>query len=93
MYPPYVRIDTHIYPGYVISPYYDSLMAKLITYGKNREEAIRIMQRALEEFYVSPIKTTIGLHQEILRHPAFLKGAVSTHFLEKIVKEDTEARK
>ncbi len=87
---PGVRIDTHIYPGYVIGPYYDSLVAKLITYGRNREEAIRMMQRALGEFYLSPIKTTINLHQEILRHPAFLKGSVSTHFLEKIVKEDAE---
>ncbi len=87
---PGVRIDTHIYPGFEISPYYDSMVGKVITHGKTREEAIRIMQRALEEFYISPIKTTIGLHQEILRHPAFLKGAVSTHFLEKIVQEDTE---
>ncbi len=85
---PGVRVDTHIYPGYVISPYYDSMVAKVITYGRNRDEAIRIMLRALDELYVSPIKTTIGLHQEILRHPLFLKGAVSTHFLEKIKKTE-----
>jgi acetyl-CoA carboxylase biotin carboxylase subunit len=83
-----VRIDTHIYPGYTISPYYDSLVAKLIAYGKNRHEAIRIMKRALEEFYIGPIKTTIALHQEILNHPMFLKGEVSTHFLEKIIKNN-----
>ena len=85
---PGVRVDTHIYPGYTIVPYYDSMVAKVITHGRNREEAIRIMRRALDEFYVSPIKTTISLHQEILSHPLFLKGAVSTRFLEKINKVD-----
>ncbi|MBI5150529.1 MAG: acetyl-CoA carboxylase biotin carboxylase subunit [Candidatus Omnitrophica bacterium] len=88
-----VRIDTHIYPGYQISPYYDSMVAKLIVLGKDRPEAIRIMARALGEFYVSPIKTTIGLHQEILNHPAFLKGDVTTCFLEKMMKTDAEAHK
>lgn len=81
---PGIRLDTHIYPGYVIGPHYDSMVAKLISHGRNRDEAIRIMLRALDEFYVSPIKTTIGLHQEILKHPLFVKGTVSTHFLEKI---------
>ncbi|MFA5060449.1 MAG: acetyl-CoA carboxylase biotin carboxylase subunit [Candidatus Omnitrophota bacterium] len=90
---PGVRVDTHIYPGYVISPFYDSMVAKLITYGRNRDEAIRIMLRALEEFYISPIKTTIPLHIEILNNPSFLKGQVSTHFLEKLAKTETEASK
>ena len=85
---PGVRIDTHIYPGYVISPFYDSMVAKLIVYGKNRQQAIKIMRRALEEFYVSPIKTTIGLHSQIMEHPLFLEGKVTTHFLEKLVKND-----
>ncbi len=80
---PGVRIDTHIYPGYMISPYYDSMVAKLITYGRNRQEAIAIMRRALDEFYISPIKTTIGLHSRIMNHPLFVKGTFSTHFLEK----------
>ncbi len=84
-----VRVDTHIYPGYVIGPYYDSMVAKLIAYGRNRDEAIKIMSRALDEFYVSPIKTTISLHKEILNHPLFLKGTVSTHFLEKIKKPES----
>ena len=88
-----VRLDTHIYAGYVISPYYDSLLAKLIVHGKNRPEAIKIMRRALDEFYISPIKTTIGLHSEILQHPAFADGKITTHFLEKIIKSDTEAIK
>lgn len=83
-----VRIDTHIYPGYVISPHYDSMVAKVITYGKTRDDAIRTMSRALDEFYVGPIKTTIGLHREILNHPLFLKGAVTTHFLDKMLKTE-----
>jgi len=87
---PGVRIDTHIYQGYVISPYYDSMVAKLITFGKDRTEAINIMNRALEEFYISPIKTTIDLHLKILNHPQFLAGKVSTHFLEKITKPEQE---
>ena len=81
-----VRVDTHIYSGYKISPYYDSMMAKLIVHGKNRMEAIRRMRRALDEFIVSPVKTTIGMHREILSHPQFIDGKVSTHFLEKHLK-------
>ncbi len=81
-----VRIDTHIYPGYVIGPHYDSMVAKLIVHNKNREETIRTMLRALDEFHVAPIKTTIGLHRKILNHPQFVKGTVSTHFLEKMMK-------
>ena len=79
---PGVRLDTHIYPGYSIVPYYDSMIAKLITYGNSRQEAIRVMNRALQEFYISPIKTTIDLHLDILRHPKFIEGNISTHFLE-----------
>ena len=77
-----VRVDTHIYPGYVISPHYDSMVAKLIVHGDNRNEAISRMNRALGEFYISPIKTTIALHIEILKNPEFLKGNVTTHFLD-----------
>jgi acetyl-CoA carboxylase biotin carboxylase subunit len=83
-----VRIDTHIYPGYVISPYYDSMVAKLICYGKDRQETIRRMNRALLEFYISPIKTTIPLHLEILNNPLFQQGKVSTHFIEKMMKPE-----
>jgi acetyl-CoA carboxylase biotin carboxylase subunit len=90
---PGVRIDTHIYHGYTISPYYDSMVAKLIVHGRDRAEAACIMSRALEEFYVGPIKTTIGLHREILAHPSFLRGEVTTHFLEKMTKTETEIRK
>lgn len=87
---PGVRNDTHIYPGYTISPYYDSMVAKIITYGEDRDEAVRKMIRALEEFYISPIKTTAALHLEILRHPVFLQGGATTHFLETVMKPDQD---
>jgi acetyl-CoA carboxylase biotin carboxylase subunit len=90
---PGIRIDTHIYPGYTISPYYDSMVAKVIAYGPTRSDAISIMHRALQEFHVSPIKTTIGLQIQILEHPVFIEGKVSTHFLEKFMKNELEARK
>lgn len=85
---PGVRVDTHIYPGYEIPPYYDSLLAKVITYGRNRQEAIRIMQRALNEFNISPIKTTIPFHLRLLENPLFLKGEISTHFVQEMLKEE-----
>jgi len=83
---PGVRLDTHIYPGYEIPPYYDSLVAKLITHGKNRQEAIKIMQRALSEFFIAPIKTTIPFHLKLMENPLFLKGDVSTHFVQDMLK-------
>lgn len=85
-----VRLDANIYQGYTITPFYDSMVAKLITYGEDREEAIRIMRRALEEFYVSPIKTTIDLHLDIMSHPLFVEGKVTTHFLEKHMLDKAE---
>ncbi|MBM3251303.1 MAG: acetyl-CoA carboxylase biotin carboxylase subunit [Candidatus Omnitrophica bacterium] len=88
---PGVRVDTHIYSGYEISPFYDSLVAKLIVRGANRKEAIRKMKTALDEFILSPIKTTVPLHSKILDDPSFLKGDISTHFLEKIIKEKKRA--
>ena len=85
---PGVRVDTHIYPGYQISPYYDSLVAKVIAYGNNRQEAIRTMQRALSEFTIGPIKTTIPFHQKLLANPLFLRGDISTHFVQEMLKEE-----
>ena len=81
---PNVRVDTHIYSGYKISPYYDSMVAKLIVHGKTRKEAIATMKRALDEFYISPIKTTIGIQQKIMSHPKFISGDVTTHFIEEM---------
>lgn len=77
-----VRVDTHVYSGYRIPPFYDSMIGKLITYGKDRGEAIEVMQRALEEFVVEPIKTTIPFHRRILQDSAFRAGDFSTHFVE-----------
>lgn len=85
---PGVRVDTHIYSGYKISPYYDSMVAKLIAFGSNRTEAIRIMRRALDEFYISPIRTTVSLQMQIMNDPAFVRGDISTHFLEKMAKKE-----
>jgi len=85
---PRVRVDTHIYPGYEISPYYDSLVAKVITHGRNRQEAIKIMQRALSEFTIAPIKTTIPFHLRLLENALFVKGDVSTHFVQEMLKEE-----
>jgi len=84
---PGVRLDTHIYQGYEISPYYDSLIAKLITYGRNRNEVINITRRALDEFIVEPIKTTIPFHQQLLQNPYFVRGDVSTHFVQDMLKQ------
>ena len=85
---PGVRVDTHIYQGYQITPYYDSLLAKLIVHGANRQEAILIMQRALKEFHIAPIKTTIPFHLQLLENPLFIKGEISTHFVKELLKEE-----
>ncbi len=86
---PGVRIDTHIYQGYEITPYYDSLLAKIIVHGANRQEAILIMQRALKEFHIAPVKTTIPFHLQLLENPLFIKGEISTHFVKELLKEET----
>ncbi|MEK6564799.1 MAG: acetyl-CoA carboxylase biotin carboxylase subunit [Candidatus Omnitrophota bacterium] len=78
---PGVRVDSHVYSGYTISQYYDSLVAKLIVRGKDRKEAIQIMRRALDEFIIEPIKTTIDFHREVLKNPFFVKGEFSTNFI------------
>jgi len=82
---PNVRVDTHMYTGYEIPPYYDSLIAKLIVYGNTRQEAIKTMRRALSEFYVAPIKTTIPFHLKLMDNPSFKKGDISTHFVQDLL--------
>lgn len=79
---PGVRVDTHAYAYYVIPPYYDSLIAKLITHGKNREEAIARMRRCLEEFVIEGIDTTIPFHQMVLEDENFIKGDFDTKYIE-----------
>jgi acetyl-CoA carboxylase biotin carboxylase subunit len=76
-----VRVDTAAYTDGVIPPYYDSLVAKLITHGKDRSEAVARMQRALDMFVIEGIHTSIPLHQQILEHPDFLAGKLDTNFI------------
>lgn len=90
---PNVRVDTHIYTGYEVPSYYDSLLAKLIVYGNNRNEAIRNMRRALSEFYISPIKTTVPFHLRLMDNPMFKKGDISTHFVQDLLTNDAKGEK
>ncbi|WP_282160315.1 acetyl-CoA carboxylase biotin carboxylase subunit [Ulvibacterium marinum] len=77
-----VRMDTHVYSGYVIPPNYDSMIAKLITTAQTREEAINKMKRALDEFVIEGIKTTIPFHRQLMEHPDYLAGNYTTKFME-----------
>ncbi len=77
-----VRVDSAAYPGYSIPPYYDSMIAKVITYGKTREEAIARMKRALSEFVIEGVHTTIPFHLKLLSHEKFINGEFNTKFLE-----------
>lgn len=77
-----VRVDSAAYPGYMIPPYYDSMIAKVITYGNTREEAISRMKRALSEFVVEGVHTTIPFHLKLLSHENFVEGQFNTKFLE-----------
>ncbi|MEI6381768.1 MAG: acetyl-CoA carboxylase biotin carboxylase subunit [Cyanobacteriota bacterium ELA615] len=79
---PGVRVDSHVYTDYVIPPYYDSLIGKLIVWGPDRETAIKRMRRALKECAITGVPTTIGFHQRIIEHPVFLAGDVYTNFIE-----------
>jgi len=80
---PGVRLDTHIYNNYEISPFYDSLIGKLVVWAKDRPMAIKRMQRALAEFKIQGIKVTTGFHEKVFQDPDFIKGDINTHFLEK----------
>lgn len=82
---PGIRVDTHVYAGYTIPPFYDSLIAKVIASGANRSEAIARMQRALKEMVIDGIKTTAPLHQKIMANDYFHKGDVATDFLPKYI--------
>jgi len=77
-----VRVDTHAYAGYVVPPYYDSLIAKLVTFGNDRNEALRRMDRALEEFTIEGIDTTIPLHKRLINDPDIIAGDYQTSFME-----------
>jgi acetyl-CoA carboxylase biotin carboxylase subunit len=79
---PWVRLDSHVYQGYTVPPFYDSLLGKLIVWGRDREECLARSRWALEEFIVEGIKTTIPFHRVVLEHPLFIAGTVSTHFID-----------
>ncbi|MFZ7114342.1 MAG: acetyl-CoA carboxylase biotin carboxylase subunit [Bacteroidota bacterium] len=83
-----VRVDSHIYAGYIIPANYDSMIAKLITVAQSREEAINTMERALSEFVVEGVKTTIPFHQQLMRNEDFRKGNYTTKFMETFVLEE-----
>lgn len=82
---PGVRLDSAAYPGWRVPPHYDSLLAKLVAWGQDREEAVRRMQRALGEFVIEGVKTTIPFHRQVLVNPLFRQGEISTHFIERRV--------
>ena len=77
-----IRIDTHVYAGYTIPPFYDSMIAKLITVAQTREEAILKMERALSEYIIEGIKTTVPFHLKLMNNERFRKGDFTTKFLE-----------
>ena len=77
-----IRVDSHIYAGYTIPPHYDSMIAKLIVSAQTREEAIVKMERALSEFVIEGVKTTIPLHQKLMQNEDFRSGNFTTKFME-----------
>ncbi len=83
-----VRLDTHVYSGYIIPPFYDSMIAKLITTAQTRVEAISKMKRALDEFVIEGVKTTIPFHIKLMNHPDYVKGEYTTKFMESFSMED-----
>jgi acetyl-CoA carboxylase biotin carboxylase subunit len=85
-----IRVDTHIYSGYKIPPYYDSLIAKVIAKGTNREDALKKMERALDEVVIEPIKTTTNFCKEVITDPDFKRGNYHTGFLEKFLGKEEE---
>jgi acetyl-CoA carboxylase biotin carboxylase subunit len=80
---PGIRVDSHVYTGYSVPPYYDSMIGKLIAWGPTRASAIARMQTALTEIVVEGIRTNVPLHQEIFSHGAFKSGGTDIHYLEK----------
>ncbi len=85
-----IRLDTHVYAGYTIPPNYDSMIAKLITTAQTREEAISKMRRALDEFVIEGIKTTIPFHRQLMDHPDFISGDFTTAFMDSFEMSEPE---
>jgi acetyl-CoA carboxylase biotin carboxylase subunit len=80
---PGVRVDSHVFAGYTVPPYYDSLLAKVIVHGNTREEALLRMEQALDSFILEGVTTTIPFLARVIRHPDFRAGTVDTKFLER----------
>ncbi len=86
-----VRVDSHSYTGYSIPPYYDSMIGKLICWGKNREDARKRMLRALDEFVITGVKTTIPYHKKVLNHDVFISGNFNTGFIEQYMNNQEDS--
>ena len=84
---PGVRLDTHVYSGYSIPPYYDSLLGKLIVFGKTREEAIACCRRAIDEVIVQGVKTTLPFQKLVLNNKSFVEGKYDTGFVDRMMME------
>jgi acetyl-CoA carboxylase biotin carboxylase subunit len=89
---PGIRVDSHVYAGYTVPANYDSMIGKLISYGKTRDQAIRRMRIALSEMVVDGVKTNIPLHREMMVDPQFNLGGTSIHYLEHRLEEQAESR-
>jgi acetyl-CoA carboxylase biotin carboxylase subunit len=81
---PGVRVDTHLFPGYEVPPFYDSLLAKLVVWGPDRNNAIARARRALGEFHVAGVRTNLPFHRGIVNNDAFLDAQVSTNLLDRV---------
>ena len=81
---PGVRLDTHIYNNYEISPFYDSLIGKLVVWDKDRPRAIKRMQRALDELQIEGIKVTVPFYKKVFKDKDFIAGDIDTHFLQRL---------
>jgi acetyl-CoA carboxylase, biotin carboxylase subunit len=90
---PGIRVDSHVYQGYTVPPYYDSMVGKVIAYGKTREQALARMRVALSEMVVEGIQTNIPLHRELLDDTNFRRGGVSIHYLEQKLSQEQKTRK
>ncbi len=87
---PGIRVDSHVYQNYFVPPHYDSLIAKVISYGDTREQALARMRVALSEMVVEGIQTNIALHQDLMVDSEFAKGGISIHYLEKKLSTSTK---
>ena len=82
---PGVRVDSGMFPGFEVTPYYDNMLAKIICWGENREEAVARMQRALGEMRVDGVKTTIPFHRQLIAHDSFRAGRITTRFVHDVL--------